>query len=165
MKIHKLILKESEIREVDGEYEEVFFNEKTYPIYLSNYALKKGKEMGLIESSLFTDLLKMYSIKTATDEEGNVNPESIDPSALASLDETKAQKVIYLAFLGGNKKIEMTFDEFLELYHYTVVETLELYMELIVGLIDDEPNKFAQGLQKSEGKSKDKKKQKRPFWK
>lgn len=165
MKIHKLTLKESEIREVNGEYEEVFFNEKTYPIYLSNYALKKGKEMGLIESSLFTDLLKMYSMKSATDEEGNVNPESIDPSALASLDETKAQKVIYLAFLGGNKKIEMTFDEFLELYHYTVVETLELYMELIVGLIDDEPNKFAQGLQKSEGKSKDKKKQKRPFWK
>ena len=159
MKIHKLTLKELEIREVNGEYEEVFFNEKTYPIYLSNYALKKGKEMGLIESSLFTDLLKMYSMKSATDQEGNINPEAIDPSALANLDETKAQKVIYLAFLGGNKKIEMTFDEFLELYHYTIVETLELYMELIVGLIDDDPNAFADGLKKSTAKNSDKKKQ------
>lgn len=158
MKIHKLILKESEIREVNGEYEEVFFNEKTYPVYLSNYALKKGKEMGLIESSLFTDLIKIYRMRSASDEEGNINPEAIDPSTLASLDETKAQKVIYLAFLGGSKKIEMTFDEFLELYHYTIVETLELYMELIVGLIDDNPNVFADGLKKSTAKNTDKKK-------
>lgn len=158
MKIHKLILKESEIREVDGEYEEVFFNEKTYPVYLSNYALKKGKEMGLIESSLFTDLIKIYRMRSAADEEGNINPEAIDPSTLASLDETKAQKVIYLAFLGGSKKIKMTFDEFLELYHYTIVETLELYMELIVGLIDDNPNVFADGLKKSTAKNTDKKK-------
>ncbi|OAT73754.1 hypothetical protein [Parageobacillus thermoglucosidasius] len=149
MKVRKVTLKDVEIREVNGEFEKVFVNEKTYPVFLTNYALKKGKEMGLIESSLFTSLLKMQGVEALVGGQTN----DLDPSIFEQLDETKMQQVIYLAFIGANKNITMSFDEFLQKYHDPIEDTLELYMNLIVDLMSTDLNQFAKGLQQSTNKS------------
>lgn len=150
MKVRKVTLKDIEVREVNGEFEKVFVNEKTYPIFLTNYALKKGKEMGLIESSLFTSLLKMQGLEALTGGQAK----DLDPSIFDQIDETKMQQVIYLAFIGANKNADLTFDEFLEKYHEPIDETMELYMNLIFDLVASDPNQFAKGLQQSTSKSR-----------
>ncbi|NUK31047.1 hypothetical protein HT574_13410 [Parageobacillus sp. VR-IP] len=147
MKVRKVTLKDVEVREVNGEFETVFVNEKTYPVFLTNYALKKGKEMGLIESSLFTSLLKMQGLEALT--RGN----DLDPSIFDQIDETKMQQVIYLAFIGANKNTDLSFDEFLQKYHEPIDVTMELYMDLIVDLMSTDPNQFAKALQQSTNKS------------
>lgn len=153
MKVRKVTLKDVEVREVNGEFEKVFINEKTYPVFLTNYALKKGKELGLIESSLFSSLLKMKGLEDLTDME-NDGFKNIDPDLFDQIDETKMQQVIYLAFIGANKNTDLTFDEFLEKYHDPVDETMELYMNLIFDLVASDPNQFAKGLQQSTSKSR-----------
>jgi len=153
MKVRKVTLKDIEVREVNGEFEKVFVNEKTYPAFLTNYALKKGKELQLIESSLFSNLIKMQGIK-----DFNKDQENIDPSLFEHIDETKMQQVIYLAFLGANKNTELSFDQFLEKYHEPIDNTMELYFNLIMDLMSTDPNQFAKGLQKSTNKSNKNKK-------
>lgn len=148
MKIQRLTLKEIEVREVNGEFEQVSVNERSYPIFLTNYALKKGKEKGLIETSLFADLLKLQAL------EGLQNGvDNIDPEALESLDEEKMQRIVYLAFCGANKNDELSFDEFLQKYHYNFTETITMYMQLITGLLTSDSNAFAKGLKASTSKS------------
>jgi hypothetical protein len=149
MKVRKVTLKDVEVREVNGEFEKVFVNEKTYPVFLTNYALKKGKELGLIESSLFTSLLKMQGLEALAKKQTN----DLDPSIFDQIDETKMQQVIYLAFIGANKNTDLSFDEFLQKYHDPIEKTMELYMNLIVDLMSTDPNQFAKGLQKSTNKS------------
>ncbi|MGG3808571.1 hypothetical protein [Geobacillus thermodenitrificans] len=150
MKVRKVTLKDVEVREVNGEFEKVFVNEKTYPVFLTNYALKKGKEMGLIGSSLFTSLLKMQRLEALAEGQA----EDLDPSIFDQIDETKMQQVIYLAFIGANKHTDLSFDEFLQKYHEPIDVTMELYMNLIVDLMSTDPNQFAKGLQQSMNKSR-----------
>lgn len=64
MKIQKVELKEIEIVTVDGEFETRFVNEKIHPAFLTNAAVKKGYDTGLLESSLFEDLLKIMDLET-----------------------------------------------------------------------------------------------------
>jgi hypothetical protein len=151
MKVRKVTLKDVEVREVNGEFERVFVNEKTYPVFLTNYALKKGKEMGLIESSLFSDLLKMKGLEALVNNDPNLN--DIDSPVFERIDETKMLKLIYLAFIGANKNIDLSFDEFLQKYHESIEYTMELYMNLIADLMSTDPNQFAKGLQQSTNKS------------
>lgn len=60
LKVQKVTLKEFEIVEVDGEFEKRFINEKNYPAFLTNASVKRGFETGLIQSSLWEDLLKTW---------------------------------------------------------------------------------------------------------
>lgn len=135
MKIQKITLKDTEIREIDGEFELVSFNEKTYPIFLTNYSVKKGKEMGLIEGSLVKDL---FMAGTESDEELG-----------EQFNENKMLSIIYAAFIGVNRGVGLSFDEFLDKYHGTFVETMELYNGLLEGLSDKPKNNFVAGLEKS----------------
>jgi len=151
MKVRKVTLKDVEVREVNGEFEKVFVNEKTYPVFLTNYALKKGKEMGLIESSLFSDLLKMKGLEALVNNDSNLS--DIDSPVFERIDETKMLKLIYLAFIGANKNTDLSFDEFLQKYHESIEYTMELYMNLIADLMSTDPNQFAKGLQQSTNKS------------
>jgi len=150
MKVRKITLKDVEIREVNGEFERVFVNEKTYPAFLTNYSLKRGKELGLIESSIFTSLLKMQELEALARGEN----EYVDPAVFEQIDETKMQQVIYMALVGANKHLDLTFDEFLQKYHDPFENTVELYSNLIVDLIVSDPNQFAKGLQQSMNKSR-----------
>ncbi|MBC6973045.1 hypothetical protein H9I32_11855 [Bacillus sp. Xin] len=143
MKIQKVTLKDIEFVKVDGEYEQRFVNEQEYPAFLTNYALKKGKEEGLIESSIISDLLKFQALEGI--DKGN----SSDLSAFEKIDQTSIQRIIYLAFKGANPKTDLSFDEFLRKYHDSLAESMELYAKLVVDVISQDPNKFAAEFQKN----------------
>lgn len=151
MKIQKVVLKEMEFVAVGDEFEKRFINEKSHPAFLTNAAVKKGYDSGLLESSLFEDLLKIKGLEalvTQSDEEATLD-------LLNAFDEQKLIAVIYLAVIGANKNLGVSFEGFLELYHYPLTETIQLYANLIVGLLS-ESNEFAKELQKQTKKSKKK---------
>lgn len=153
MKIQKITLKEVEVVEINGEYEKRFINEKTYPAFLTNAAIKKGNDEGLLDSSLFTDLLKMRDLNKLFSKPGADEDEEKESVALNSFDEGKMINVVYLAFAGANRKSELTYEEFIDRYHYTLSDTLKLYVGLITDLITGD-NAFAKGLEKSAKKEK-----------
>ncbi|MEH7490830.1 hypothetical protein [Neobacillus niacini] len=143
MKIEKVILKESEIVKVDGEFKQIFKNQKEVPCFLTNYSLKRGKDLGLLNGSLIADVMKLIpltKLKSADD---------IDPETMRELDEIEMMKVIYVGCIGANKNLDLGFDEFVSLYHDSYEDTLILYTTLISGLIQKDPNQFAKGLKNS----------------
>ena len=156
MQIQKVELKEVEVKEVNGEFEKTFINVKVHPAFLTNAAVKKGFDMGLLESSLFEDLLKLKGLETLVSQSN----EEDSMKLLNAFDEQKLIAVIYLAVLGANKNIGLSFDEFLEMYHLPLTETVQLYANLIVGLVSDS-NEFAQALQKQTKKPKKKQRHQR----
>ncbi|MDF2605899.1 MAG: hypothetical protein K0S34_89 [Bacillales bacterium] len=141
MKIEIVELKEMEFVEVEGEFKQVFKNQKRVPCFITNFAIKKGKELGLINGSLISDLFKLQN---SVKENGEVSSDAID-----SLDETELQKVIYLGYVGANPNTELTFDEFIQKFHYSYEETVLLYVNLIEKTISNNPNLFAEGFKKS----------------
>ncbi|HEK9101979.1 TPA: hypothetical protein SUB30_003378 [Bacillus pseudomycoides] len=143
MKIQKVTLKDVVFIKKNGEYEKEFTNEKDYPAFLTNYALKKGKEEGIIERSVISDLLKLQALEGL--DKGNSN----DLSAFEKIDQTSIQRIIYLAFKGANPNESLTFDEFLNKYHDSLTESLELYTKLVVDVISQDPNQFAAAFQNS----------------
>lgn len=149
MKVQKVTLKEIALREVDGEWEKIFVNEKTYPAFLTNLSLKRGKDLGLIEHSSIGELLKLRSLGKLEnfDEDAADDPEAID--ALNEMDETKMSQIIYLAFIGANRQTDIDFDAFLDLFHYDFTDMMELYVKLISDLVTAGGNKFAAGLKQS----------------
>lgn len=147
-KIHAVVLKEVEIIEIDGEFREVFRNEKKYPLYITNHALRRGRDLGLVESSLIADLLRL---------EKNTNGKKKEEAARSLLDDLSEEKMInliYIAFIGANPKSEMSLDDFIEHYHGTYIETVTLYTEIISSTITNGDNNFAAGLRKSTSKPK-----------
>ncbi|KXY16169.1 hypothetical protein PDN49_08350 [Bacillus cereus] len=143
MKVQKITLKEVEFVEVEGEYEQRFINKQNYPAFLTNYALKKGQEEGLITSSIIADIVKFQAL------DGLRNKDNKDLSALEQIDQTSIHKVIYMAFKGANPKEKLTFDDFLQKYHDSLAESMELYTKLVVDVISQDPNQFAAALKKS----------------
>ncbi|MEC1778400.1 hypothetical protein [Schinkia azotoformans] len=131
------------------EYKPYYKNEKKYPAFITNHSLKLGKDLGLTKSSLVGDLFKLQGLDSK-------NQEDID-NAMQSLDQTEMQKVIYLGFLGANKNTDLDFDGFLEKFHCTFEETIEIYMKLVTGLLTQDSNKFADNLKRSVGKKGKKK--------
>lgn len=148
MKIEKLILKESEIVEIDGEFKQIFKNEKTVPCFLTNYSLKKGKDLGLLKGSLVAEVMKLIPLTKLKDED------DITSEAMQEFDELEMLKVIYIGCLGANKDFELDFDEFVSLYQEPFEKTLALYTNLLSALVSSDPNQFAKGLQKSTSKSR-----------
>ncbi|MBJ7935309.1 MULTISPECIES: hypothetical protein [Bacillus] len=143
MKVQKITLKEVEFVEVEDEYEKRFINKQNYPAFLTNYALKKGQEEGLITSSIIADIVKFQAL------DGLRNEDNKDLSALEQIDQTSIHKVIYMAFKGANPKEKLTFDDFLQKYHDSLAESMELYTKLVVDVISQDPNQFAAALKKS----------------
>lgn len=155
-KIHVIELKETKIVEVEGteEFTEVVLQKKKYPVYLTNYALSRGYDMGILKTSLIQDML---SIKNDLDDSkaADDNAEAL----LNNIDENKMHDVIYLAFIGANPKTNISKEEFLQQYHDSYTEKIQLYFNLITAAVDADPNAFAKGLEKSMAKpSKDEKK-------
>ncbi len=149
MKIETVTLKDMEVVQLEnGNFERIFKDEKKYPCFLTNHAMKRGKDLGLISGSLIADLLKLQKLE-------GLDKDNIDPEIIAQLDETDFQKVIYLSFVGANKS-KWTFDEFLEKYHYSFEDTTELYSKIILNHVAADPNKFVEGLNKSTSKKKPK---------
>jgi len=154
MKIQKVVLKELEINEVNGEFESRFINEKKYPAYLTNYIVKRGFDEGLLESSLWEDLVKVKGLQTLANETGDVEKDAENAmNIMGAFDEQKLIAIVYLAVRGANKNLELDFESFLEKYHYGIAETIELYATLITDLLTSNPNQFANELQKATKKN------------
>lgn len=149
--VQTIELKEIQFVEVNGEFEQVFGDAKKYPAFLTNAAVKKGFDMGIIESSLFEDLLKLKGLESLVSSDKEEDATKL----LGAFDEQKLIAVIYLGVLGANKNLNMSFDEFLELYHYELPETLQIYANLIAGMVS-KSNNFATALQKQAKKNKKK---------
>lgn len=145
MKVQKVTLKEFEIVEVNGEFEKRFINEKNYPAFLTNASVKQGFESGLIKSSLWEELLKIRGLQSVVEKED----EESSLQLMNMFDEQKLIAVVFLGVLGANKKLDLTFDEFVEKYHYDLAGTIEIYANLITNLVSQDPNQFAKGLQQS----------------
>ena len=141
MEIKVVTLKEMEFVEVEGEFKQVFKDEKKVPCFVTNQSMNKGKMLGLIKGSLIADLFKLENLESKNSEK--------KAEAMQSLDLTEMQKLIYLGVLGANKDLTLDFDEFLDRFHYSFDETASVYMALLESLMGQDSNKFAKGLQKS----------------
>lgn len=141
MKIESVVLKEMEIaQDSNGEFVQVFKNERKVPCFLTNFSLKRGNDLGLIKGSLIADLFKLNGLK---------DKKEVDQETLESLNESDMQKVIYLGCIGARKDTQMSFDKFLEEYHYSFEDTVMLYANLVTNLVANHSNGFAQSLKKS----------------
>lgn len=152
MKVQTVELKDLEFVTVNGEYQQRFINEKTYPAFLTNAAMKRGFDTGLIESSLWEDLIKikgLESVVKSSDEKSALQ-------AMNALDEQKMIAIVYLAVIGANKKLTISYDEFLERYHYSFDKTLQLYANLLTNMMSSNPNEFSGKLKNATKKNKKK---------
>lgn len=116
--IRRIRLAESKIVEVDGEYKTVVEDGKDYPLQLTNYGIKKGKDLELIDG-------KMTSIG---------NTDLADISAVMDL--------LYVCLIGGSPGIEneITLDEFsAKVSHYTTDELMFKGMQI---LLKDTPEEY-----------------------
>jgi hypothetical protein len=150
MKIEKVVLKESDIVEVDGQYKQIFKNQKAVPCFLTNYSLKRGKDLGILNGSLVADVMKLLPLTKLK------SVDDIDPETMKDLDELEMMKVIYVGCIGANNNFEHDFDEFVSLYQESYEETLILYSSLVSSLIKKDPNQFAKGLKNSTKNNKKK---------
>lgn len=151
MKVEQVILKDVEYKDTGDGFERVFTNEKRYPVYLTNYALKKGKEYGIIDTSVFSELAMMEDFVKKVDENGDLKVGS-----LRDFEEERIMKVIYVGFIGANPKADVSYDDFMSRYHGGIEDMLELYVKLLSSLVASDPNQFSKELEKATEKSKKK---------
>ncbi|WP_088033538.1 hypothetical protein [Evansella clarkii] len=137
-------LKDMEVVEDNGEFKTVYKNEKKYPASITNYSLSLGESLGLLTSSQMTDLEGVQRVFEAA-----LNPEKHREKAMEGLDINQYMKVIYLAVMGVNPNLQLSFDEFTSRYHATIPETLETYTNLVLGTLGVDENEFAKGLMQS----------------
>jgi len=149
-KIYSIELKEVEIVSTnDEEFIEIEKNKRVYPVFLTNYALSKGYDMGILKSTLITDLVNIERNMKKTVEDSK---EEQAGAILENIDEKKMLDVIFLAFVGANPRVAISQDEFLQQYHATFTEKVKLYFNIIASAVEADPNAFAEGLKKSQAK-------------
>lgn len=143
-KIERIRLQSLEIVEIDGEFKEVLGEEKIIPCMLTNYAMAQAQRTGLISTSLISDFISTIDIKGAGQD---VDTEKL----MNTIDQEKCLKAIYIGCMGANKNLEISYDEFLQLYNGSYVENVKIYTSLISELMDKE-NNFAGELKKNTAK-------------
>ena len=146
MKIQTVTLKVKEIVEVDGQFQEKVISTKKYPAALTNKSLLLGKQMGILEGSKITDVIGMTKVSQNMSEE----------ELAGDFDLLAYNQIIYLSVIGLNKNLELTLEEFLDMYQEPVEVTVDLYGDLLEGYFSDNKNNFAQGLKNSTKKNKKK---------
>ncbi|MGM7637573.1 hypothetical protein [Bacillus sp. Hm123] len=161
-KIHVIELRETEFVQIEGteEFTEVTKRKQKYPVYLTNYALSRGHDLGILKTSLITDLLKIKSglndLEEKKKQSGKENKEAEAEAVISNLDENKMMDVIYLAFLGANPNVSIDKYEFLKQYHAQYQDKVMLYFNIIATAVDADPNAFAKSLEKSTASSEKK---------
>lgn len=143
-KIETVVLKQMEVIETEEGFETRYHNEQRFPASITNYSLSMGEKMGLIKSSQLTDLADIEQVFQSA-----INPDIDMQKALEEIDIGKYLKVIYLAVIGVNKQLNLTYEEFTELYHEDRATIIDTYTHLILGTLTDGLNGFADGLEKS----------------
>lgn len=161
-KIIAIELKELQIIEKeDGSYEHGFTNKRKVPAMITNFSLKRGRDLGITESGLLTDLFKLKSISNKSKKQSDdfINADDllndgIDEDGLDAISPEKITPVIYLGIIGANPKISLSFDDFLELYHEDIEVMMQQYSELIQGLFANQTNNYAKGYIEATDSSK-----------
>lgn len=144
-KIETITLKQMEIIENEnGEFEKVFTNERRLPASITNYSLSMGEKLGLIKGSQITDLADIEQLFQSA-----INPNADQTKALKDIDLTKYLKTIYLAVIGINPNIELTYEEFLSLYHEDTPTIINTYTNLVMATLTDNMDGFVKGLEQS----------------
>ncbi|MGM9925166.1 MAG: hypothetical protein ACI35R_13055 [Bacillus sp. (in: firmicutes)] len=151
--IQKVTLKDMKVVEIEGEFHQVYENEEVLPCVLTNYALKKGEEEGLISASIISSLIDLMPGGKLENIEG----ENIDSDVVKNMDTTNMQKTIYLGCLGARPGLQMDFDTFLQRYHASFDEVVETYMNIIMAALQSSNSSLAKGLAKSTKKEAKKK--------
>lgn len=146
MKIQTVTLKEFEINEVDGQFEKRIINSKKYPAALTNKSLQLGKDLGLLQSSKLVSLLGFDEVDSNLIDK---NQEEAVKEVLNDFDILRYVKVIYLSLIGFNKHLDLTYEDFLEMFDETTETTMELFSKLIEAYMSNDTNNFAKGLQQS----------------
>lgn len=155
--IQKVTLKDLDIVERDGDFVEEYTNEKVYPCKLTNYSLKRGKELGLLKQSLTASLFDFIPEESLKSAKSGSNVEvEITPDVIKNMDEIDIQRVIYLGLIGAKPTLELTFDDFLQKYHEAFEETMGIYMGLTEDFMNGQKNNFVKGLESSSKKGKKK---------
>lgn len=158
-KIYSIELKETEIvprEENSDEFIEIVRNRRKYPVFLTNFALSKGYDLGILKSTLVTDLVNISKSMKATSSD---DKEEQAGAVLENIDEKKMLDVIYLAFVGANPRVNISQEDFLQQYHASFTEKVQLYFNIVSAAVEADPNAFADGLKKSQAKpDKDEKK-------
>lgn len=146
-KIETVVLKNMRLIETENGYEKEYFNEQKFPAVITNYSLSMGEKLGLINGSQLSDLGDIQELfRVALNPRFDIKKAE---KALKDIDINKYLKVIYLAVLGGNPQLKLTFEEFSSLYHEDTPTIIDTYTKLILSTLTDEVNKFAEGFQKS----------------
>lgn len=161
-KIIAIELKELQIIEKeDGSYEHGFTNKRKVPAMITNFSLKRGRDLGITEGGLLTDLFKLQSIgkksKRQSDDfisADDLLNDGIDAEGLDAISSEKITPVIFLGIIGANPKTSLTFDDFLELYHEDIEVMMQQYTELIQGLFANQSNKYEKGYKEATDTSK-----------
>lgn len=143
-KIQTVVLKQMEIIETEEGFEKKYINEQKFPATITNYSLSMGEKMGLIKSSQLTDLTDIEQVFQSA-----IDPNVDMKKALSDIDLGKYLKVIYLAVIGANRNLHLTYEEFIELYHEDPATIIDTYTNLVLATLTEGINKFAQGLEQS----------------
>lgn len=146
-KIETVVLKQMRIIETENGFEKEYYNEQQLPAIITNYSLSMGEKLGLIAGSQLTDLGDIQELfKVALNPRFDVNKAE---KALKDIDINKYLKVIYLAVLGGNPNLNLTFEEFTSLYHEDTATIIDTYTKLVLATLVEKTNKFAEGFKNS----------------
>jgi len=100
----------------------VQFKDKSYYASITNHSLSMGTKLNLLTGSQLTDVL----VENPTYQH--------------------CLNIIYLAIIGFNKNLKLTYDEFLHQCHWKKEVLNEVYTQLISGVVDIPENKFAEEL-------------------
>lgn len=130
--IQKVTLCETKITQQDGEFIQNIISQKTVPCVLTNYSLKKGKELGILESSLLSDIME----------------------SLETMNILRCVEIIFLGCIGADPNFDLDLDDFILRYQNDFEESVELYQKLLIPLLSKESNKFAEGLKASTSSKK-----------
>ncbi len=155
IKVSTIELKEIETVQLeDGNFESKLVNPKKYPAFLTNRALKRGKNMGITKSSLIGDLveinalLKGHQKENENGEEGELDIESLTPEQAQVIEAENYLPVIYLGIIGANKSLDLDYDDFLDQYHADLSQIIQDYVELVMPYIDQNSNEFKKEFEK-----------------
>lgn len=146
MKIQAITLKEFEVVEVNGHFERRLISSKKYPACLTHKSLQLGKDLGILQSSKMVSVLGFDEIDpniTEKEEKEAAN------EAINDFDVLRYVQIIYLALIGFNKNLDLSYEEFLEKYDESTETTMDIFTKLIEGYLSSGDNNFAKGLQRS----------------
>lgn len=137
----------------NGDFEVKYINHQKYPAAITNRSFYLGEQMGLIKGSQMTDLHGVQQVFEAA-----IQPGENRENALKGLDHNQSLKVIYLAVMGMNKDLKLTFEDFTEKFHESIEDTTNLFTDLVLETVAEglSENNFAKGLINSTKKKTEK---------